>query len=91
MFLPWAGILTSPIRSISLQQEENMEITQWVVVVGSVGDGFSHYGPFDDHDAALRFADTMIGNWEVIPLLNPPEGIAAFVAAEEAPAAEAQA
>ena len=47
-----------------------MEITQWVVVVGSIADGFRLYGPFTDHDVALRYADIQIDPAEAIPLLK---------------------
>jgi len=48
-----------------------MEIQTWLVVVGDPQDGFTHYGPFTDHDTALRYAEQSKDSWWVIPLLPP--------------------
>ena len=49
-----------------------------IIIVGSVGNGFSAIGPFESAEAAIEFAsgDAQIrdGYWEVLPI-DPPEGI----------------
>ncbi len=47
---------------------------QILVVVGNVAEGFKFYGPFDDPDDAIEFAEQQ-GNasgtkWDVIPVQN---------------------
>lgn len=46
-----------------------------VVIIGTVAQGWSIYGPFDDHDTALAWAENIKAfAWEIVELCNP-EGI----------------
>lgn len=47
-------------------------MNQCAVAVGDPFDGLSFYGPFDDHDAAVEWADNLDNTWWIVPL-NPPD------------------
>ena len=49
-------------------------MTQYIVIYGNIVDGMSFVGPFETHDAALRFINGDYGVWLIAPIELPPEG-----------------
>lgn len=48
-----------------------MDKDKWAIMTGGP-DGFNFIGPYDDHDDATRYADTINdAPWWIIPLQKP--------------------
>ncbi len=44
---------------------------QLVVVLGTLADGVSIHGPFDEYNEALAFAEDSKSDWHIMPLHAP--------------------
>jgi hypothetical protein len=45
---------------------------QYVILGGSVGDGFMAVGPFTCHEDAVRYAESDVGGyWEILEMVEP--------------------
>ena len=48
--------------------------TKQIVAIGNPYNGFTYYGPFNNHNQALTWAEKeLAGDWWVIELENPKE------------------
>lgn len=47
---------------------------KWIAITGNPVDGFSYYGPFENHEGAITFAEksNFDGDWWIALLHNKP-------------------
>ena len=58
---------------------------QFIVICGTLGSGFTAYGPFDDYNKAMAFGEDSNADWHVMELHAAPQRGEVDITEEGAP------